>query len=1153
MVETASPIGSSERGGRPTERCRDRASRLRRRAWIAAFTWMLAGSLSAADVVESPLGPRSVPAGATMFTRLDPAQTGIVTQNNYADPAMWTEHYQELAFGTMGTGVAIGDYDNDGRPDVFVVSKTEACRLFRNLGDWKFNDTTAAAGLDPAAGGWLASVKGWFGLGPALGDNVGAWKQGATFADVNNDGWLDLYVCRFNAPNWLFVNQRDGTFKEEAEARGLAIVDGSGVGAFCDYDRDGWLDVYVQTNMSDVAQHPHGQRDHLLHNRGDGTYEDVTDRAGVGGETSGHSATWWDHDGDGWPDLYVADDFTVPDSLYHNNRDGTFTNVIGQVVPHTPYYAMGADLGDVNNDGRIDLFVADMAPSTHEKDQRGMAGSRSRAQVYDERTPAPQYMRNALYLNTGTGPLREAAWLAGIARTDWTWSPRWEDLDNDGWLDLFVTNGMIREYHNADMLARIMGFEDLMQQRRTVRASPVMAEANFAFRNLGNLQFEDDSAAWGLDQKGVSFGAAFGDLDDDGDLDVVFGNYEAGATVLRNDSRDGHRVIVALRGTRSNRFGIGALVRIVSASGIQVRPLVCARGYLSSSEPVAHFGLGSDDHIQRLTILWPSGSVQTYDDLDVDRRYTITEPTAGAPSGDMAGGGEAGRASAKPATGGPLFVKVDDVPGLDLTMAKPTAGPVGTQALLPLRLDQVGREVALGGLDVSASPTLSIPANTGAAVAADFDHDGYLDVFLGARYVPGKYPLSPRSSLLANRGDRFEDVTDTLAPGLREMGMVTAALWSDVDGDGWIDLLVALDWGGLRYWHNRAGHGFEDRSHAAGFDSAGTGWWTALATADFNGDGRPDYVAGNVGLNTQYHASAEHPALLFYGDFHGVGTAQLVEAYFEGDRLYPWRTRNDLGKQIPSILRRFPRNDDYAKAMLDEIVGPERLAAARRFAATELRSGVLLSQADGSYHFAPLPRIAQIAPLSGIVAADFDGDGRADIVAVQNSYAPIQPVGRFDGGVGQFLRGDGQGNFTPVPPAQSGFVVPGEGRELEALDFDNNGWPDLVAARGAGAPSLAFRNAGVPGRRALRVKLQGTSDNQAAIGARVTLELGDGSSQTSEIVAAPGRDAPSAASCFFGYPETNPPRRVRVRWATGEETERDLNHDAEPVLVIHRQ
>ena len=1030
-----------------------------------------------------------------MFKLLSPAQTGIVTENRYADPKMWGEHYQELAYGAMGTGVAIGDYDGDGRPDVFVVSKTETCRLFRNLGDWKFEDVTEKAGLNKAAGvleqglSWMKRT-----IGSASADEPAeAWRQGATFVDVNNDGWLDLYICRFNAPNLLYINQHDGTFKEEAAARGLAVNDASGMAAFCDYDRDGWLDVYIQTNMLDAAGHPNGQRDYLFHNNGDGTFTNVTDRAGINGEKSGHSATWWDYDGDGWPDIYVTADYGTPDRLYHNNRNGTFTDVINQAVPHMPYYAMGSDLGDVNNDGLIDLFVADMAATTHEKDQRGMAGSRARVLTgAGHPAEAPQYMRNALYLNTGTGRFLEAAGLAGLAATDWTWSVRLEDLDNDGRLDLHVTNGMIREYHNADLLDRIMGVENPLNARQVVRTSPKLAERHLAFRNLGDLQFEDVSTAWGLDQKGVSFGAAFGDLDGDGDLDLVYANYEGGVSVLRNDSDRGHRLVVALRGTQSNRYGVGATVRIETATGVQVRQLVLARGYLSSSEPILHFGLGEDTRIRRLTVSWPSGQEQSFTDLPADRRLTITE--APAPP-------------AKPAP------PVPPPPGQFIEVSPP-----------PDREER-----------------LSLPGQAGDIIApTDFDRDGHVDAFVASRVVTAKGPSTTRNTLWVRHGDKFDDVTDAFAPALRTVGAVTAALWSDVDGDGWPDLLVSVMWGPVKYFHNNAGRDLEDRTEATGFAAAGTGWWNALASADFNGDGRPDFVAGNLGLNTQYHASAEHPALLFTGDFSGNGTTQSIEGYYEGDRLFPWLTRNQLGAMIPAVLRRFPKNDQYARATLGEIVGEDRLAAAQRMAATEFRSGVFLSQADGTYQFSPLPRLAQIAPTMGVVAGDFDGDGKADIYAVQNSSSPNPAVGRFDGGLSQLLRGDGHGHFTPVPAAASGLLIGDETKAVAMLDFDQDGWPDFIVTRKNGE-TVAYRNRGLPDRHALAVQLRGPSGNPSAIGARVDFSLVDGTTQTAEVRTASG--------CFFGCTAAQSPHQLRVRWPDGRITETAVGPEARSLTL----
>jgi len=1161
----------------------------------AAVVPSVHASADVSEIQMRALAPRSTPAGATMFTPVSAEAAGVVMRNNYADPEMWGERHQEFTLGSMGTGVAIADYDNDGRPDIFVVSKTESSRLFRNLGDWRFEDVTGAAGLArPAA------------------EDTAAWKQGAAFADVDNDGWLDLHLCRFGAPNLLFMNQRDGTFREEAAERGLAVVDASGMAAFCDYDHDGWLDVFIQTNMLDAAARPHGQRDYLFRNDGDGTFTDVTARAGIAGETLAHSATWWDYDGDDWPDLYVAVDFARPDSLYRNNRDGTFTECIESVVPHMPYSSMGTDLGDVDGDGRIDLLVADMAATTREKDQRGMAVSRASTPDAFDALAAPQYPRSALFLATGVGRCLEAACLAGVAATDWTWSVRFEDLDNDGRLDLHVTNGMNREYQNTDLRDRMILSENPAARTRIIRDSPELIERNLAYRNLGDLQFQDTGAAWGLDQAGISFGAAFGDLDGDGDLDLVYSNYQAGVTLLRNDAA-GRRLVIALRGTTSNRSGAGATVRVRTPAGEQVRTLTLARGYLSSSEPVVHFGLGEASEVAELSVAWPSGHRRVFTAIPADRHLTLTEP--------------AGPAVPPPAPppAATLYSEVGDTLGLAVTARDPWSSEAAPQPLAPFRpghrgpalaaadLDGDGREEILvggtiqdtaralrraggaaafqstalpttgaaakpvapdgpllafdadadgdadllvtrsGGNLSAASPELrprlllndgagtfapaaeplaTTPVSAGATAAADFDRDGRLDLFIGGRIVPRKYPTAPRSVLLANRGGRFEDVTPTLAPGLEKPGMVTAALWSDIDDDGWSDLVVALEWGGILYWHNDEGRGFSDRSAEAGFTSAGRGWWTALAAADVNHDGRIDIVAGNVGLNTLYRATPTEPALLYHGPLGDNTTPLIIEAHHDQGRVYPWRTRAHLAAVIPSLRRRFPTNDGYAAATLAEVFPAEKLASAQVYSATEFRSGVLLSRAGGGHEFRALPRIAQVAPVQGVVATDLDGDGRDDIAVVHNSFAPIPSTGRFDGGLGQLLRGDGRGGFTAVAPGASGLVVPGDAKALVVLDLDDDAWPDLLASRN-NAPLLAFRHTGATDRTPLRVRLRGPAGNRDAVGARVTLALADGSRLVREVRAGGGYFSQDSAALFFGYTAANPARTVEIRWPDG--------------------
>jgi enediyne biosynthesis protein E4 len=1167
-----------------------------------ALVLFAATSLATTPSIESrPFAPGSPPASSVLFTRLTAAQTGLVVENPYDDPHMWGRRYREFMGGGMGSGVAAGDFDGDGLVDLYVSTKTKPGRLFRNLGDWKFVDVTEAAGLGER-GGLLNRLRSTVSTDASV-----IWRQGAVFVDVNNDGLLDLYVCRNNAPNLLYINQGNGRFTEEAEKRGLAIVDGSVIGAFADYDRDGWLDVAILTNQLDGTE-PAGRTDRLFRNTGHGFFREVTEEAGITGKSFGHAATWLDHDGDGWPDLYIANDFAGPDYLYRNNGDGTFTNVIDQVVPHMPYSSMGADTADINNDGHLDLLVADMATTSREKDRRGLAASREDVLSTASRPDrAPQYMRNALYLGTGGGVFREAAPWAGIDATDWTWSVRFEDFDNDGWVDLHVTNGMVREANNSDLLARMMRALSDAERIRVMRDAPPLDESNLAYRNLAGQGFENVTREWGLEDVGVSFGAATADFDNDGDLDLVYLNYNGGLSIFRNDTTGNNRVQVRLRGTKSNRFGIGAMVRVQSASvGQQSTLLTVARGYAAGSEIVAHFGLGSDEHLERLVVEWPSGLRQEFRDLAANRAYVITE------SGQNPGPDE-------PPAPAPLFNEAAAAHGLRLRDESTPAIPDREQVFLPFRTDRRGPGLAIADLDgngtddvyVSATtgssarllryrdgayhpevprglpvkseveegpplfldvdgdgapdllvtrasahlagrpaayqpvlyantgdggfqatdwlPELAI--NVGAVTAADINGDARLDLFLGARSIPGRYPETPRSFLLRHDQGRFVDISDQLPHG-GELGLVKSALFCDVDQDGHPDLLVALEWDFVRYFRNDGRGRFVDETEKAGFNSGGRGWWNSLALGDFNGDGRPDFVVGNLGLNTTYRASAGEPAVLLYGDFAQNGGRLIVEAVHEGDTLYPLRGRAELGGRLPFILRRFQRNDDFARASLVDVFGEKSVANAARSTADNFSSGIFLSQSDGTYRFSPLPRVAQIGPIHGLVVGDFDGDGRLDIAAAQNSDAAIPG---FHGGVGIVLLGKGDGTFVALEPGQSGLIIPGSARALVSLAPDDNAAPGLLLTRHGGESAYLLPRA-EPGHSSLRLQLRGPSGNSPAVGSKVQVTYSDGSRSWHEITLGGGWLSQSAPAIYL---TTAADRRVisaEIHWPDGRRT-----------------
>ncbi len=784
-------------------------------------------------IVSEPLRDRPArEEGAPLFEKLAPAQTGV----DFSHRMAMNHPLSRLnSSGFVCGGVCIGDFNGDGRPDLFLANGPDKNGLFLQRDEFRFEDVTQQAGVDG-------------------GD---AWGCGAAAADFDGDGDLDLYVCNYDAPNQLFVNDGTGTkFTDEAESRGLAMIDASLTPSFVDHDRDGDLDLFVvtyryyrpggrpakkpivmrngrpkilagfekyydlrQVGPSNWTVDTCGRPDRLFRNDGSGRFTDVSESAGITEKGHGLSATWWDHDRDGWPDLYVANDFTDPEHLYRNNGDGTFTDVLEQAMPYTSWSSMGADCADLNNDGLLDLFVADMAATTHYKSKVTMGDMGDRRWFLENAWPR-QIMRNNLFLNTGTPRFMEAAFLCGLAGTDWSWAVKLADLDNDSRVDVYVTNGASRMITDADITVTpqmLVG----KTEWELWKEQPTMKEVNLAFRNKGNLQFEQTAKPWGLAHEGMSYAAAYGDLDGDGDLDLVVTNIDEPTSIYRNLGHEGHRVIVRLVGAGGNRDGLGATIEIESQVGKQIRQANPMTGFLSCNDSAVHFGLGQADNIDTLRVRWPSGAVQTFNDLAPDHRYTITEPSGGQTPG-----------STKPSETKTLFTEVSQSIGLAFEHSEKPYDDYARQPLLPGKLSQLGGSLAWGDADGDGDHDLFVGGAAGQAGA----------VFL--RQSDGTFQPSAVAQPALEVDQAAEDM---------------AALWLDADGDGDFDLLVTS--GGVecepsadvladRLYLND-GQGGLTRSNASVFPPASESSITAVA-GDLDGDGDLDLFIGSRSIPGQY-------------------------------------------------------------------------------------------------------------------------------------------------------------------------------------------------------------------------------------------------------------------------------------------------------------
>ena len=853
-------------------------------------------------------------------------------------------------------------------------------------------------------------------------------------------------------------------------------------------------------------------------------------------------------------------------------------------VPNTPWFAMGSAFGDLNNDGLLDLIATDMSGTTHYREKMAMGSMEAVAWFLDTAEPR-QYMRNALYVNTGTDRFMELAHLAGVSSSDWTWSVKIADLDNDGHEDIYATNGFTRDYLNGD-------FNEQLKKKGVANSiawydAPELKEKNIAFRNSGDLHFDNSSAEWGLDELSICFGAAFGDLDNDGDIDLITNNFDGPPSVYRNGSSQ-NRVTISLVGTTSNAQGTGAFVSAEIDGDTKIRYFNHANGYLSSNQPIVHFGLGSVTSISKLQVTWPSGTVQNVENVAANQHITIREPKhadtrgsernnaplftrtklpeiahverpfddferqpllpnrmsqygPGIASSDINGdgnqdlfiGGAAGTAgqiwlgtdSESVATAyrkfntsafaphvesedtGCLWIDIDNDNDLDLFVVSGGVEVDGPDSKLLRDRVYLNRLSESGKLTFEFAPDAcpDISSSGSVAAAVDFDRDGDLDVFVGGRCVPHAFPSAASSQILINEGGRFIDATDDVAPELQGIGMVTSAIWSDVDNDGWIDLLATFDYGPIRVFKNNEGN-LQDGSREAGTAEL-TGWWNSIAAADIDSDGDMDYAVGNLGRNTKYHPSATKPQYIYYGDFDETGSKHIVEAKPGSDGLLPVRGRSCSSNAMPFLQEKFGTYHDFAMSSLTDIYSETRLDASLRLSATTTESGVLINDGSGHFTFQPFPPLAQTAPTFGMRFLNLNDDIYPDIVAAQNFNGPQRETGRMNGGVGVAMINNAHSSFTVLRADSSGIVLPEDAMGLVTIPSSDGAVNLLASINNGPVVALSSRDATAQSRT---IELQGPQAQ--VVGTRIVVKFANGNSQVFETTAGGGYLSQSASN-----------------------------------------
>ncbi len=1025
-----------------------------------------------------------------------------------------TLNYLNFPYIYMGGGVAVGDFNNDGLSDIFVTGNMVKNKLYLNKGDFVFKDISVQAGVE--------------------GDN--RWYTGIALVDINHDGFLDIYLSvsgkNTNTRNQLYINNGDLTFTEKAAEYGIDDASTSIQSTFFDYDRDGDLDLFVanyplvpltQGNLfyaTLMKNNNLSHSGHLYQNQGN-HFVDVTYKAGVQnfGLTLGLSSV--DVNNYGWPDLYLSNDFNVPDYLYINNQDGTFKEVIKSATGHTSMFGMGIDVADFNNDGLMDIVQADMTPEDYTRAKVNMA-SMSTASFWKgvDLGFHYQYMQNSLQVNNGVNsdniPLfSEVSRLAGIATTDWSWSTLFLDMDNDGWKDIYITNGMKRDVNDNDLNQRTGAttFQAAFNQR-DISEYPSEPLVNYAFKNKGDFTFEKTTKNWGLAYESFSNGMAYGDLDNDGDLDLVINNLDQKLSLYQNNSND-HFLRIKLNGPDKNPMGIGTRITLESSETghLQTEYLSPTKGFQSSVEPIIHFGLRPPYNEQRLIVTWPDGKQEIQTITTFDRLIKVDYENAVSPKNSPTQkiGKFVHEASSlnlnfeheednyndyryepllphKYSTIGPGMAVADiNGDGLDdfyVGNAKNSEAKLfrqtekGTFDEIKGPWQKDGRFEDTGALffdadadgdqdlyivsggnhkglsndllqdrlymndagDFVVSQALpSMPISGKTVRACDYDKDGDQDLFIGGRLQPGLYPQPPQSYLLRNDGGKgahlkFSDATQEVSKKLSKTGMVTDAIWVDVDGDSWKDLVVVGEWMPITLFRNQQGKLVEETEKWS-LDQ-NVGWWYGLKAMDVDNDGDMDLVAGNLGLNYKYKATPEKPFEIFLNDFDKNGSQDIVLGVHKEGRLLPLRGRECSSQQIPAIRVKYETYREFAAANLADIYGAGMLDNSTHYKATTFAHYWLENSGKGNFKWHVLPNQSQFFPINTIQLFDYDGDDYTDLLVFGGLYDAEVETPRADAGLGLVLKNKAGKGFETIPPSISGLMVRGDVRDVKPISIN---------------------------------------------------------------------------------------------------------------------